>query len=328
MNNFVVNEKQKEAMRKKIHIFRKYLWMLNTIYQTGGITRKDLVKRWEKDTEEKIAQRTFAEYRDAIEEIFDININCNASEGYKYYIEDTEDLDKGRVMNWLLTSFSINNMMSESKSLKDRILFEDIPCGNGYLTTIVQAMKENLKLKVVRQSFGQESPYTTLIEPYGMKVFKQRWYLVGVAHGGKKIKTYALDRILQVELTNEHFDMPEDFDMSMFFHDSYGILIQPEDYDVETVHLKVSSKHCHYLRTLPLHHSQKEIEKHEKYSIFTVRVYPTLDFIQEILSHGDEVEVLSPKWVREDAASYARNLYKMYKDAVDDLDERDRLEKK
>ena len=312
-------------MRKKIHIFRKYLWMLNTIYQTGGITRKELVKRWEKDTEEKIAQRTFAEYRDAIEEIFDININCNASEGYKYYIENTEDLDKGRVMNWLLTSFSINNMMQESKSLKDRILFEDIPSGNEYLTTIVQAMKESLKLKVVRQSFGQESPYTTLIEPYGIKVFKKRWYLVGFTHSEKKIKIFAFDRILQVELTNEHFDMPDDFDMSMFFHNSYGILVQPDEYDVETVHLRVSAKHRHYLRTLPLHHSQKEIEKHEKYSIFTVKVYPTLDFIQEILSYGDEVEVVSPKWVREDVASYARNLYKMYKEDIDDLDERDRL---
>ena len=79
------------------------------------------------------------------------------------------------------------------------------------------------------------------------------------------------------------------------------------------------------MRTLPLHHSQKEIEKHEKYSIFTVKVYPTLDFIQEILSYGDEVEVVSPKWVREDVASYARNLYKMYKEDIDDLDERDRL---
>ena len=315
-------------MRKKIHIFRKYLWMLNTIYQTGGITRKELVERWEKDTEEKIAQRTFAEYRDAIEEIFDININCNASEGYKYYIEDTEDLDKGRVMNWLLTSFSINNMMQESKSLKDRILFEDIPCGNEYLTTIVQAMKENLKLKVVRQSFGQESPSTILIEPYGIKVFKKRWYLVGMPHSKESTMTYAFDRILQVELTNEHFDMPEDFDMSMLYHNSYGILVQPDEYDVETVHLKVSAKHRHYLRTLPLHHSQKEIEKHEKYSIFTVKVYPTLDFIQEILSYGDEVEVVSPKWVREDVASYARNLYKMYKEDIDDLDERDRLKNK
>ena len=314
-------------MRKNTHILKKLLFMLNTIYRTGGISRKDLVELWEKDTEETIAQRTFAKYMDDIEEIFDINIDYNASKD-KYYIEDTDELNKGTINQWLLTSFSINNMMAESKKLNGRILFERIPYGNEYLTTIVQAMKDNLKLKIVRKSFGQDNPSGTLIEPYGLKVFKQRWYLIGIPHYEKKIKTFALDRILQVELTDEHFDMPDDFDLRMFFHDSYGILVEPEDYDVETVRLKVSKKQSHYLRTLPLHHSQKEIEKHKDYSIFEVKVYPSLDFIQEILSHGDEVEVISPQWVREDVASYARSLYHMYKESIDILDERDKLEGK
>lgn len=314
-------------MRKKTHIFRKYLWMLNTIYQTGGITRKDLVERWEKSTDERIAQRTFAEYKDAIEEIFDININCNASEGYKYYIENTEDLDKGKVISWLLTSFSINNMIAESKSLKDRILFEKIPCGNEYLTTIVQAMKNSVCLKIVHQGFGYDTPHTTIVEPYCVKVFKQRWYMVAMPSHKKGIRTYALDRIRQMELTEQNFDMPDNFDATTYFYNSYGILVEPEEYDVETIRFKAINGKGHkpdYLKLLPLHHSQKEIEKHKDYSIFEIKVYPSIDFIQELLSHGDEIEILSPQWVREEVAAYVRNMHQTYKDEIDILNKRDK----
>ena len=308
-------------MRKNTHILKKLLFMLNTIYRTGGISRKDLVELWEKDTEETIAQRTFAKYMDDIEEIFDINIDYNASKD-KYYIEDTDELNKGTINQWLLTSFSINNMMAESRKLNKRILFETIPCGNEYLTTIVQAMKENVCLKIVYQGFHHESPFTVVLEPYCVKVFKKRWYMIVMHQRKQEIRMYALDRIHHMELTDMHFEMPEDFDAAMYFYNSYGILVQPDEFDVETVVMKVSNQRnkCDYLRLLPLHHSQKEIEKHDGYSIFTVQLYPTLDFIQEILSHGDEIEIISPLWVRKDVASYIRVQYQTYKDAIEILD--------
>jgi hypothetical protein len=82
-----------------------------------------------------------------------------------------------------------------------------------------------------------------------------------------------------------------------------------------------------YLRTLPLHHTQKDVERHKDYSIFEVKLSPSYDFIQEILSKTEEVEILSPEWFREEVASYVRNLYNMYKDSIENLDKRDAEEK-
>ena len=310
--------------------FKKYIWMLDTIYRTKGISKKELINRWKEsplnDEHKTIAERTFREDIKAIEEIFDVNIGCNASNGYKYFIEDSAELSKGIVKNWLLTSFSINNMMAESKQLNNRIIYERIPCGNEFLPTIVQAMKDNVCLKMTYQGFDHDNPYTTIVKPYCVKVFKQRWYMIAVPIRMEKIRIYALDRIKEVNLTDEHFNMPKDFDASMYFYNSYGILVETEECNVETVRIKAINGIGHkpdYLRLLPLHHSQKEIEKHDDYSIFEIKVYPVLDFFQEILSHGDEIEILSPQWVREEVAGYARNLYKMYKDSINVLNLRD-----
>lgn len=308
--------------------FKKYIWMLDTIYRTGGISKKELIRRWEEsplnDRHKTIAERTFRKDIRTIEEIFDVNIGCNASDKYKYFIEDSAELSKGIVKNWLLTSFSINNMMAESKQLNNHILFEQIPCGNEFLPTIVQAIKENVSLKLTRQGFGSEKAYTITMKPYGIKVFKQRWYIVGVPNNSEQIKNYALDRTLKLELTDEHFDMPESFDLSTHFYNSYGVYTDDlEDHPVDTIRIKADNQQRYYLRTLPLHHSQEEVEITQDYSIFEVRLSPSYDFIYEILSKGDGVEILAPKWFREEVASYVRAMHRSYKDTIEVLNQRD-----
>ena len=316
--------------------FKRYIWMLDTIYRTGGISKKELISRWKEsplNTEGKvIAERSFREDIKAIEEIFDVSIGCNVTKGYKYFIEDSAEFTKGYVKNWLLTSFSINNMMAESKQLSNRIHFEQIPYGNEFLPIIVKAMKEHLCLKIIHQGFRCEEPYSITIKPYGIKVFKQRWYIIGFPICGKEIKTYALDRTLHVELINEHFKMPEDFDLSAHFYYSYGIITGDlEDHPIDTIRIKVKNgkgyNQSNYLRKLPLHHSQKEVEINKDYSIFEVRLSPSYDFIYEILSKGDEVEILSPQWFREEVASYVRAMYSSYKDTIDILNRKDEGER-
>ena len=111
--------------------FKKYLWIVNKLYTTGGISYKDLVKAWEcsvlNDEGTPLPKRTFDDYRNAIEETFDINILCDASDGYKYKLCDAEGLQKDTVKSWLLSSFAVNNSILESRKLKRRILFEQIP---------------------------------------------------------------------------------------------------------------------------------------------------------------------------------------------------------
>ena len=124
---------------------------------------------------------------------------------------------------------------------------------------------------------------------------------------------YALDRIYDIcKLDGETFTMPDDFYPEDFFYDYYGI-IAGTNRKPEKVKLKVSAGQANYLRSLPLHDTQEEIEENEEYSIFTLRICPEFDFYQEILSNGEDIEVLEPKWMREEIGEIIHRMWNKYK---------------
>jgi len=163
------------------------------------------------------------------------------------------------------------------------------------------------------QSYTRDEAKTFEVEPYCLKAFKQRWYLVARSPYYDKVMIYALDRVHWLEVKDKSFKYPKNFIPEKFFDDSFGI-IADQRIDVETVKIKVSASQANYLRSLTLHQTQKEIERTDEYSIFTVRLRPTFDFRQEILSQGCDIEVLEPKWFRDEMAEIAKNMWNKYRD--------------
>lgn len=230
--------------------------------------------------------------------MFDINIGCNRKGGYYYYIENADDIEKGRIRNWLLNTFAVNNLINESYHLKRRILFEEIPSGRQYLTPIIEAMRDGSEIELLHQSYWYDEPNVYTLQPYCVKVFKQRWYVVGFCKERKALRTFSLDRIHRLTILDTRFVYPKNFDPATYFADSFGIFVEGED--VEPVRLKVYGMHCQYVRALPLHHSQQEVERNQDFSVFEYKMKPSFDFKQELLSRGADVEVLQPLWLREE----------------------------
>lgn len=273
-------------------LLNRYVWFVTTIYNRGPISLAELQHRYESHfgRGEELGERTFHRYTDAVEELFDIEIKYDrALRGY--VIADREGIDNMGMRRWLLQTFSVNSVLHESQDLKNRILLEDVPSGQQHLTTIVDAMREGMALSMTYQSFGAENPTTFDVEPWCVKLFEQRWYMLGMSD---KLRIHALDRIKALESTDRKFKLPKKFDAKKFFEDYYGIIINDEDFDVEPVALNVDSWQSKYLRTLPLHHTQVEVERNEEYSIFEYRLCPTFDFRQKILSMGSSVRILAP----------------------------------
>ena len=152
-------------------------------------------------------------------------------------------------------------------------------------------MRDGVALSMTYQSFGKPEPSTFEVEPYCVKLFEQRWYVLGMSD---KLRIYALDRIKALEPIERKFKLPKKFDAAKFFEGYYGIIIGDDDFEVEPVALKVDSWQSKYLRTLPLHHTQVEVERNEEYSIFEYRLCPSFDFQQKLLSMGDSAGVLAP----------------------------------
>ena len=278
---------------KAAEIFKQYIWLTD---MSGGLP---------------MTRATFNRHRVAIEEIFDLCIECRCKGGYVYYIENKEVLENNHLQHWMLDSLSISNLLMESNSLKDRILLENIPSGKEHLQPIITAMKQGHKLAMTYQKFGQPSGYTITIDPYAIKVFKQRWYLLGNDYKRNRPTIYALDRILSIEELNEPFDYPLDFDTRNYFNDLFGVL-KTNDSPQQIV-IRAYPPLINYLRTLPLHHSQKELGSTAQYADFSFYLCPTFDFRQELLSQGDEVEVLQPESFRKEMKEMLERMISRYK---------------
>lgn len=298
------------------NLLNKYVWLVETIYKAKKISFEDINRRWlDNDLSEgkELPKRTFHKWRIAIEEMFGLIIENENCGQYRFFIQNAEDLRNGSMRSWLFNTLTVSNLMMESASIKDKILFEEIPDGQQFLPVILEALKKNTVLEMTYQSFWRDEANTFTVEPYCLKVFKQRWYLVARSPYLDKIMIYALDRVHELEPTALHFDYPEDFKAEEYFEDCFGI-IADQSCKVETVKLKVAAGQANYLRTLPLHQTQKEIERNDEYSIFTVRLRPTFDFRQEILTMGSDIEVLSPKWFRAELAEISKHMWDKYKE--------------
>ena len=298
-------------------LMSKYVWVLETIYQHNRLSFKELNELWLHDDISRgveLPKRTFDNWKDEIWDVFGINIVNERRGWYRYYIENEEDLSGNGLASWLYSTLSVANMLYDSKNLKERILLEDIPSGLQHLQPIIRAMKENYLLNITYKSYWSDEECCFDVKPYCIKLFKQRWYMVAKSthayYNDKPPMIYSLDRILQLTVKHETFEMPADWNAQEYFEGCFGVC---RSVDVEIVKLKVSASQANYIRDLKLHDSQKEVEHNDKYSIFTYRLRPEYDFQQELLRHGENVEVLEPQWLREEIAGKIERMNNVYK---------------
>ena len=296
------------------NLINKYVWLVETIYRSRRITFEEINLRWldnEMSEGLDLPLRTFHKWRIAVEEMFGLVIECERKGGYHYYIANAEELKEGNIRNWLLGTISVSNLLVDNQHLKDRILLEEIPSGQIYLAQIIEAMKNSNVINMTYHSYWRDNSNNFDVEPYCVKLFRQRWYLLGRSPYKNKIMIYALDRIQELWVTDAKFELPASFNANEFFSEYFGVNIG-NDIDVETVKLKVASYQTNYIRAVPLHHSQKEVERNENYSIFKLRLRPTNDLIREILWHGEAIEVLAPMEFREEIANKIENMSGKY----------------
>lgn len=293
--------------------FNRYIWLLNTLLQHGRLTFEEINNRWQNSClgdGKPLALRTFHVHRNAIAELFGVEVACDAST-YEYYVSSPETLRNDRTRQWLLNSFTLSNMIEAGRNMKDRILFEDIPKGTEYIQTVIEAMQWNKELRIDYQPFhgGRAMLH---IQPYAMKVYHQRWYIVGFLKEQKGIRNIALDRILNMELTTVTFRYPDDFNAEEYYSNTVGIFVN-DQLKPQKVLVRAFGVHVEYMRTLPLHHTQKEIEcKPQQYSDFQYRLCLTPELTSQLLAMGEKIEVLEPVELREEIKNRLLNTLNRY----------------
>ena len=256
--------------------------------------------------------RTFHGHKDAIEELFPVKIKCDVADGYRYYVVKTSPKEQDSMLEWILNSFNIADIVGDARSMHDRILLEEIPGGTEYLEDIISSLKDNKELHLIYQSYKHPEPYDCHFQPYAMKVVHQRWYVLGYLIESKGVRTIALDRIQTLETTKKKFTIPKDFSAKDYFMNSVGIWVNEEDKPQKVV-IRSSPVMADYLRSLPLHWSQKEIETTDKYVDFEYHVCINHELVLNLLGKGNSIEVLEPKTLISQLQKELKSLLFKYK---------------
>lgn len=290
------------------NFFKRYIWLVDLINRRKYVSFKEISEAWMRsplnETGDPLSERTFFNHKDAIAGMFGIEILNDRSLGF--YI-GRSDVGSDETSDWMLHTLCLNNVLHENADMKDRILMEKVPSSERFLTDIISAMRDFRVIRLCYQSFRHPEPFCFNVRPYCVKYFKQRWYLLGDSDLGLRI--YSLDRFVDMEELEEHFEIPKGFDAEEYFGNYFGVIIGEEPEDVK---IRVVPDQVKYFRTLPMHGSQRETVQEDGSSVFSYHIAPTLDFVQEILSHGTDVEVLEPAELRESVADIIAGMASRY----------------
>ena len=307
---------------KTATIFKEYIWLVDTIHKAGRITFAEIQEKWlRSDMSEgvELARSTFNRHKDAIQDMFGIYIECDRQNGYKYYIGNDEVLRDDSVQNWILSTLSVSNVISESLSLQNRILLQSVPAEDGYLGMVIDAMKKSVRIAVDYRKYGTDNPNHLNFEPYCLKLFKQRWYILGHFHRDATEEkpeadyfgVFSFDRILRMELTDIKFRIDPDFDAQEYFNECYGVLVG-DDTRPERIVIRAYGYERYYLRDLPIHKSQYEIGQGENFADCEFYLRPTIDFSGHLLSRGSLIKVLQPQWLADEIHDMHQEAAAMY----------------
>lgn len=295
--------------------YNRYLWLLNTLLQYKKLSLKQLQRKWENSSVNDgsdLSRRTFFEHKNAVEEMFQVNIECDSSDGYKYYISDESEFRQDNARKWLLNTFNVSSMVGEAKDMHKRILLEDIPEGTEYLQLIIDAMRRNHILEVEYKPFYGKEKEVYNIHPYCLRVYRQRWYILGWYEERNAVQHCALDRVWSITELEDKFKFPKDFSADKYYQDHIGIWVNEKDVP-EKVVIRAFGQQADYLRTLPLHHSQKKIGSGDGYTDYQYKLCNTRELVRELLAKGSMIEVLEPQSLRNDVIKEAKFLLGRYK---------------
>ena len=275
---------------------------INDYYQYSSICEND-----------EILPRTFLRYKDYIEETFPCYIEFNQRTG-KYELRRHKALygEDDSLYDYLLSAYHIEGMTELALKHRNKIVLTKAPTGVENVQTILEAIDKKRGIEFDYNSFSRKTVKNQTLIPYFLRAWENRWYLVAepVKHPHQQA-VYALERMGSVSLTKEKLLPSDKISIENYFDGCFGIN-HSDDQKPETIRIKVYDTQVEYVRALPIHESQVEVETTEQWSIFEYRIVPCYNFYQQLLWHREKLEVLEPQSVRLAMKEVIDKMLKLY----------------
>lgn len=291
----------------------RYFHILNRLRKSPASFKEidaylSLQSEWQ-DENFQLSKRQFARIIRDIQSIFELDIEYNASRDVYSIREETEsDITQRRLE--ALDTFQALKIGGNTSPL---IHFEKRqPQGTENMFGLIHAIKNTKKIKFTYQKFWENQPTHREVEPYALKEFKNRWYLVARDKKDDKIKTFGLDRLSNLILSNNKFTVPDTFSVDNYFQHCFGIITADKE-EPEEVILSFTPHQGKYIKTMPMHDSQEILIENENEVRIRLKLFLTYDLLLEILSHGDKVKVMSPNKLIKRIQENYKNALNQYK---------------
>ena len=275
---------------------KKCLYLINLLERKGAMTLKEINDCYEYSSlyeGEEILPRTFLRYREYIEETFPCYVDFNQRTG-KYELHRHQALygEDDSLYDYLLSAYHIEGMTELALKHRDKIMLTEAPTGVEHIQTILEAIDKKRGIECDYYSYNKKSVKQQKLIPYFLRTWETRWYLVAEPdnhHRGQSV--FALERMDNIRLTEEKMLPSKKITAEEYFDGSFGVN-QSDDQKPERILSKVYSTQVEYVKALPIHESQKEIEKTDEWSIFEYRLVPFFNFYHQLLWHRERLEVL------------------------------------
>lgn len=280
------------------------IWLVDTLLlNLQGLTINEIQGKWKNSSYNPdgglLTERSFHRYRNETESLFNIDIICEKNNGGVYKILSTEELDKNISIQWLISGLRISSL-GELCQKHQSLILESVPLGVQRLQIVMDAIDQKKSLILTYKSHYSD-PKEYLFIPVFVRLFKQRWYVIGADVKKDRCITFSLERIITTSIVEDKSKLSKELAKTLnpktYFTHCYGIIRQ---YDPIRIHFRAFFPQNLYLKDQPLHESQELIDETENYSDFEVFVRPTYDFKQELLSNRDKLAVLAPESFRMD----------------------------
>lgn len=311
-----------------------YCWLIGKL-ERRRMTLQEIVDEWEVAASNadhtELSQRTFHRYRDEIDSIFGIEIKCDKSNGYRYYIK-REKYGETDVTEWMLSALRIASL-NDMLKYHNKVVLEEAPMNSQYLDDVLEAIDKQYALRFhYRTGYGVEGDMTMV--PAFVRLFHQRWYVIGNLWDEKKTEArqtfqprrVPFNRIEAMEVICKRRQLPSDVKRMLapenFYAGCFGIMRQ-EEIPVRQIVIRAFYPENNYITEVPLHKSQTKIgeERNGAYADFSLHVRPTRDFMQELLWHGRKLTILEPDDFRQEMVSILKDMTVSYETGKDTLEE-------
>jgi len=272
-------------------------------------TKVDNIQLRDDTLEIGFSKRTFQRDIKEISNIFGIDIEYSKSVG-GYFINqgELENLNFQRMME----TFDVFNSLRLAQNLSPYILLEKRrPQGTENLYGLLHAIKNRFKIKFSYQKFWEDEIGERNTEPYALKEFKNRWYILAKESGDSKVKTFALDRMSDLEITSDKFALPPAYNVEDIYRHCFGI-ISPNNKDPQDIVLSFDPIQGKYIKTLPLHETQQILIDNEDELQIKLHLHATHDLIMELLSFGANMKVLKPKSLANEIKAAHKRAFEQY----------------